>query len=535
MMALPRSAAIFPHSLRATMSAAWTPKRVASTRSNAVGVPPRWMWPSTVERVSKPVAFSINSAICCPIPPSRMWPNSSSFSLIFDSPAASLAPSATTTMEKFTSRVLCRRVMCSQTRSISMGRSGMRITSAPPAMPEYDAIHPACRPITSQTMTRLCDSAVECSRSMASVAICTAVSNPKVRSVPERSLSMVLGTPTTLTPIVPSRVATPGVSSPPMATTAWRLSALTLRMTASAPPCFLNGLVREVPRMVPPRWRMPLVASRVRRSCSGGSNRPRQPSRTPITSSPCCSPRRTTARITAFKPGQSPPPVSTAIFMVLPSDAPSTAKRDRSQSGVESPAGDHLHGPEEEVLLGVGLLSAPAAGGSLEPLPGDHVAVVRKAAEQHGVALGEVPLDERAEQGLELRRRYLRVAAFRVERAVEGLRDVHQLVQNRGHPLLGDGRAEELRPQSNAIERFAPFQDHLRAVLAQRPDGGTRAAPRLSGDEEDPGCADVGELRELARHVLHDTPAQQGSVGTLGAACAHPGNRQRPRLHSSES
>src|SRR3954463_1118990 len=470
------------------------------------------------------------------MPPRRMWPNSSSFSVVVDSLVPSFAPSATTTIEKFLFWVRWRFLMWSHTLSMSIGRSGMRITSAPPAIPECTAIQPAWRPITSQTMTRLWASAVECNRSIASVAICTAVSKPKVRSVPERSLSMVFGTPTTFTPIAESLVATPRVSSPPIATTAPTFSDLRFRITMSGPFAgFLNGFVREVPRRVPPRWSVPLVASRVSRKCIGGSRRPRHPSRIPITSRPCCSPRRTTARITALRPGQSPPPVSTAIFMVLPSDAPSTAKRELSQSGVESPAGDHLHGPEEEVLLRIGLLSAPAAGGSLEPLPGDHIAMVRQAAEQHGVALGGVPLDERAEQGLELRRRYLRVAAVRVERAVEGLRDVHQLVQNRGHPLLGDGRAEELRPQSNAIQRFAPFQDHLRAVLAQRPDGGTRAAPRLSGDEEDPGCADVGELRELARHVVHDTPAQQGSVGTLGAACAHPGNRQRPRLHSSES
>ena len=39
---------------------------------------------------------------------------------------------------------------------------------------------PAWRPITSQTMTRLWASAVEWSRSMASVAMVTAVSKPKV-------------------------------------------------------------------------------------------------------------------------------------------------------------------------------------------------------------------------------------------------------------------------------------------------------------------------------------------------------------------
>jgi len=37
---------------------------------------------------------------------------------------------------------------------------------------------------------------------MASVAIWTAVSNPKVKSVADRSLSMVFGTPTIRTPLV---------------------------------------------------------------------------------------------------------------------------------------------------------------------------------------------------------------------------------------------------------------------------------------------------------------------------------------------
>ena len=54
------------------------------------------------------------------------------------------------------------------------------MTSAPPAMPAMTAIQPACRPMTSQTITRSCDSAVECRRSIASVAIETAVSNPNV-------------------------------------------------------------------------------------------------------------------------------------------------------------------------------------------------------------------------------------------------------------------------------------------------------------------------------------------------------------------
>ena len=73
----------------------------------------------------------------------------------------------------------------------------MRTTSAPPAIPDITAIQPVCRPITSTTITRLCDSAVVCSRSIASVQIETAVSKPKVTSVAERSLSIVFGTPTT--------------------------------------------------------------------------------------------------------------------------------------------------------------------------------------------------------------------------------------------------------------------------------------------------------------------------------------------------
>ena len=54
------------------------------------------------------------------------------------------------------------------------------MTLAPPAMPECSAIQPACRPITSTTRARWWESAVVRSRSMASVAMETAVSKPKV-------------------------------------------------------------------------------------------------------------------------------------------------------------------------------------------------------------------------------------------------------------------------------------------------------------------------------------------------------------------
>ena len=79
------------------------------------------------------------------------------------------------------------------------------------------AIQPACRPMTSTTMTRSWLSAVVCKRSIASVAICTAVSNPNVTSVAPRSLSIVFGTPTAHTSAsLPRRFAAPSVSSPPM-------------------------------------------------------------------------------------------------------------------------------------------------------------------------------------------------------------------------------------------------------------------------------------------------------------------------------
>ena len=55
-------------------------------------------------------------------------------------------------------------------------------------------------------MTRSWLSAVECSWSIASVAVLTAVSKPKVRWVPLTSLSIVLGTQTTGSPLLPELV-----------------------------------------------------------------------------------------------------------------------------------------------------------------------------------------------------------------------------------------------------------------------------------------------------------------------------------------
>ena len=93
-------------------------------------------------------------------------------------PPSGWAPSATTTIgAKWASK---RRPTSSQTRSRSKGRSGIRITLAPPASPAWKAIQPAWRPITSTISTRWWLSAVVCRRSIASIAMLTAVSKPKV-------------------------------------------------------------------------------------------------------------------------------------------------------------------------------------------------------------------------------------------------------------------------------------------------------------------------------------------------------------------
>ena len=61
---------------------------------------------------------------------------------------------------------------------IDCGTSGMQMACAPAAMPACSAIQPTCRPMTSATMQRWCESPVVRRRSIASVAMLTAVSKP---------------------------------------------------------------------------------------------------------------------------------------------------------------------------------------------------------------------------------------------------------------------------------------------------------------------------------------------------------------------
>ena len=156
------------------------------------------------------------------------------------------------------------------TSSMSKGSSGIRISVAPPAMPAQVAMWPAWRPMTSTTITRSCDSAVVCRRSMASTQICTAVSKPKVTSVADRSLSIVLGTPTTATPSPCSRLATPSVSSPPMATRASMPCSASVALHLLGPAVDLVGVgARRAEDRAAPRQRAP-----ERRSTSAASVSP---------------------------------------------------------------------------------------------------------------------------------------------------------------------------------------------------------------------------------------------------------------------
>src|SRR5215475_6695572 len=139
---------------------------------------------------------------------------------------------------------------------------------------------------------------------------------------------MVFGTPTTLTPSPYSRAATPSVSSPPIATSASTPRPARLSFIRSTPlrpgPVSRYGFVRDEPRMVPPRGRMPRTAFTSSGTVSASIG-PRQPSRNPTNSRPkSWIPLRTRARMTAFNPGQSPPPVRTPTRMG-PSLAPASA------------------------------------------------------------------------------------------------------------------------------------------------------------------------------------------------------------------
>ena len=202
------------------------------------------------------------SASHSPMPPSRTWPNAS----VLAGRQHLAAASGTRALGDHDDRRVVRARSGSRRRrttwSTSNGRSGIRITFAPPARPACSAIQPAWRPMTSTTSARWCDSAVVCSRSIASIAMLH-------RGV--EAEGVVGGVQ-----VVVDRLGHADDARCRRRSAWWRRPACPRRRWRSArrcrarcrvsrirstPPSTLNGLVRDEPRMVPPRGRMPRTSA----------------------------------------------------------------------------------------------------------------------------------------------------------------------------------------------------------------------------------------------------------------------------------
>src|SRR5437763_1120333 len=145
--------------------------------------------------------------------------------------------------------------------------------------------------------------------------------------------------------------ATDRVSSPPIATRpSMPLPRRRLR-TCSTPPFSFRGLVREVPRMVPPSGRMPRTEAGVRSSMSPPPSTPAQPFLIPVTWNPCWKARRATPRMAALSPGASPPPVRTPIrttpsLVRLPRRAAARNEIERGHEGAQG--NDERHEEDQD-------------------------------------------------------------------------------------------------------------------------------------------------------------------------------------------
>src|SRR5574342_152874 len=359
---------------------------------------------------------------------------------------------------------------------------------------------------------------------------------------------MVLGTPTTFMPMSEKRLATPSVSSPPTATTAWMLWRSSVSITMRGPSGRLKGLVRLVPSMVPPSWRMPAVLSRVSRKWSSSSS-PFQPSRTPTNSKPCCSPRRTTARITALSPGQSPPPVRMATFIrVSPRGRETPSYRGNSPGsrpqaralwavraaaptrglGRSAPRPAHGHEPQEQLPLGVdappGVVAGAEGGRALQPHANPDQPAVGEGRQHLRRRGGQVAAPQGADAALVAVPRQPRVPPPPVEGTVEPRRDVVQLVEHGVDPLRRGGGDEPQRPQGHHVEDLAPLEvdEGLVASAALgapglleggRPDGGPGGAAGLAGHHQDAAGPQVGQLGEALRRVADEPLHRQRHVG----------------------
>ncbi len=282
------------------------------------------MWPSTVQRASLPVRFSISSASICPTPdpgqphvPERVQ----------------LAGPADHRRRRLRLRLGALGDHHDRARtgsgtgapptrrpvSMSNGFSGIRMTLAPPAMPgvQRDPAGVAAHHLDDQRpvmalgrgvqpvdgLHRDVHRGVEAERVVGRAQV--VVDGLRHADHGRRRLSCSLA-------------ATPRVSSPPIAT------------SASTPRLSRFSWIRSMPELAADRRRLGQrvgpgraedraaarqdAADRLRRPATimSPSSGPRHPSRKPMNSISCsATPVRTTARITAFRPGQSPPPVRT--------------------------------------------------------------------------------------------------------------------------------------------------------------------------------------------------------------------------------
>ena len=142
-------------------------------------------------------------------------------------------------------------------QSIDVFRSGIKMAAAALPMPALIAMKPASLPITSTKNRRSCEVAVSLILSMASMAVLQAVSNPIVRSVPERSLSMVPGSPMAGIPYSSkNRWAPVRDPSPPITTKASMPWLCRFSKAFFRPSGVLNSALRADFRNVPPRSRI---------------------------------------------------------------------------------------------------------------------------------------------------------------------------------------------------------------------------------------------------------------------------------------
>ena len=265
------------------------------------------------------------------------------------------------------------------------------------------------------------------------------------------------------------------------------------RGRGSTPPSTLYGFVRLVPMIVPPRGRMPGDLARAERLGSWSSISPRQPSRTPITSCPRSSERRVTARITAFSPGQSPPPVRTPIR------SGTRALCLRSPIRAAYTVGPAMQRPALAVLVLVALLAAAGCGGGSAK-----VAISKRSPTR----------ETSCPQAWQAGGRGWPTGSRRPSTARPGC-------PSRSTRKIGGAR---FNGESVDPDRVLPRQLRLAGARSQRPRGARQPA-RLSGPDAVPICEDT--LTVKGKTVREACPASAIRAGRrrIGSESPRPSTR----------